>query len=376
MPWQWVPKAKAQAKPKAQKQKAKTKKPAGKPRAAGPKSSRDATAKGASWYLNPFVQETAPASATSIGPFSLVKSVNRFALSTSTVNDTWVVMLHTTGGVKAFSFVCAPAAGSTSGNLTVYTAPQLVSSGFNDSSSIRPLRSALKIRNSTVFTSLAGEVQIYKIANHYDWSGELTLSAGNVAITAAMMDQLKVTMDSSMRTRSVTGARLVQQHIVIAAPASHQGYNEWLDAADQFSTASYNPPGVGAWIAGDITTLTNMINDGGTHDPMEAVIVRMKVAATVQNYGFTLAWHDAVRMPEGSYGMSNAVHQPKGNQTAINAVHEAVSGSGIFNEETGAAVLGTLGVGLASLGRGALMGARAVEAAAARVPLLAIGAGL
>lgn len=302
--------------------------------------------------MDPFQNPGPPPSATSIGEFTTINSVLRQSLSSGNgLNSKYVVLFHSTSSVRGFIFDCTDGPGFSTGPLSYIQLPQLSQSTPTPQSNIRPLRVALKIRNDSVFTGVSGELQVLKMPqqfslgapNNNNGADQAILSgAGNLTFTAAFMDGMKAALAGSLRTHTLTAADLLHTHKVILAPASHIGYNEWLDYLPPFN-GSESGPALGSWTTAQAITTVNSLIYGLDVDAMETLILRFPPSANINTYTMTVVWQDAVRYPIGSTLGSMGDQQPTGDAATIRRSHLAAQATTIF-EEVGEVV----GAGLAA----------------------------
>lgn len=302
--------------------------------------------------MDPFQNPSPPPSATSIGEFTTINSVLRQALSSGNgLNSKYVMILHSSSSVRGFVFDCTDGPGFASGPLSYIQLPQLAQSAPTSQSNIRPLRVALKIRNDSVFTGVSGEMQVLKMPQQFSLGAPNSIGAtdqaitgapGQLSFTAAFMDGVKAAITGSLRTKTLTAADLLHTHKVILAPASHIGYNEWLDYIPPFD-GSETGPAISSWTVAQYKSTVNSLIYGLDADAMETLVLRFPPSTNANSYTMTVVWQDAVRFPIGSTLGSMGDQQPTGDAKTIRSAHLAAQASTIF-EEVGEVV----GAGLAA----------------------------
>lgn len=199
-------------------------------------------------------------------PGRIVSTLN----SDSTANQaTYLVCQWTNSQVKALSW------SSTNRNLLHYTAKQLTD---GKPQFIRPLAMTLRIRNTTVFTSMGGQVKMLNTPNQISWTWD-----GGAAnrVSVETNDAIKEMMRANFDTKVYAAAEFRDSKETHALPAAQIAFKEYT---------TYQDIGAANW---DI--IKNAMITGAGKAAMNTIILEFPHVGTANQYEITLLTQDACR---------------------------------------------------------------------------------
>lgn len=249
---------------------------------------------------------------TSFGNYSTLNLVKRQIITTSTTQDTILMVPNLSSScIAGFRFTDT---GAPTPVLQHVYGP--LTSGFPQA--IRPLRMSLDMKNLTTAVNVAGTVMCLSYDNALDV--DVVYNASPLAglnITSGSVSSLKSLVESAPETRTYTGAELLTGHTFVSCPAAWPEYNHYYDffapafsgdntqmaSVDMF-TISEGQEG-GTYPAG----LTQLVNRGfGDVPGMRGFLVVFKATPNVQSYEITFRRQDGARYPANSLG--HMFHRP------------------------------------------------------------------
>jgi len=218
-------------------------------------------------------------SPASIGEHLVLDGVCRQGISTLTTAPVYIVYQWTASNLQLFSI------NGGSGLITQYSVPQLNTA---NPTAVRPMRASLRLRNTTVFTSLQGTIRSLSSPQQFDWdfSANQTMTAGSLASLGNMMN-------SHPSVRSYAQSELTKTKAWIIPPASVDGFQRY----SEFIIPTSGPMGDQVMINGAQQVAQNIL------------IVQLNATSTIQTMDVALHVQVAARFPNSSL-YSNLTQDP------------------------------------------------------------------
>lgn len=286
--------------------------PKAKPRAKPPAVPRPVSTSSAFAYLNPEFHRRSPASAISLGKFTTINSRTSMSGNTSTTLYDFICVQWTPSGLASWgwSYDGASAVGQFIGRRYLsYLDP-----GVSAVSpvSIKPLRSAVSIRNFTQDTNVSGVVKVLIISDPIEW-GFITNQA-DVVPSLAVCSSIFAMMNTHPSVRSFTGKELQKTHLFVQGPASYVGYNQYLNFNQNASTDAAN----GA-------SIQTALIAGADAAAMQTVIFMIPPSNVAESYEFTVHRQDGCRYVANQLLASTAECQDHASVEFLHRTHTVVS---------------------------------------------------
>jgi len=215
----------------------------------------------------------------SIGEHLVLDGVCRQTISTLTTAPVFIVYQWTASNLQLFNI------NGGSGVVTQYSVPQLNTA---NPTAVRPMRASLRLRNTTVFTSLTGTIRALSSPQQFDWdfSTNQTLSTGSLTSLINMMN-------SHPSVRSYAQAELTKTKAWVIPPASVDGFQKYTD----FIIPLSGPQGDQVMINGASQVAQNIL------------IIALNATSTQQTMDVALHVQVAARFPNSSL-YSNLTQDP------------------------------------------------------------------
>lgn len=328
-------------------------------------------------FLDAALHDQPPPSATSLGLFTTLNSVTRYAIPTISTGRTVFVFQWTPSGIRSMVFtIVAGVSGVPSTGVSREFQPFLdPGASATVPISMRPLRYSVRLRNYTVFTSLEGSVRVLRVNDPMDWT--FKTSSTDLLPSDALSVSIQNLIVGHPHTKTYTARELADEHVFVMTPASHVGYNDWAACSTSVSSSETTP-----WAASQAA-----LTSGADQNSLCTMFISCEATVAAQNYSFTVNCQDACRYPAVHVLSSLATHQPVGDAKTLHTVH-AIANDAVargvapkghefntsgFAQEVLAGIGGGQVIGKA-LATGMRYGARLFRAGRAAAPMLEEGA--
>jgi len=215
----------------------------------------------------------------SIGEHLVLDGVCRQGISTLTTAPVYIVYQWTASNLQLFSI------NGGSGVITQYSVPQLATA---NPTAVRPMRASLRLRNTTVFTSLQGTIRSLSSPQQFEWE-----FSANQTLTAGALTSLANMMNSHPSVRSYSQSEMTKTKAWVVPPASVDGFQKYSDFVIPLSGPT-----------GDLI----MIN-GAQQVAQNILIVQLNATTVIQTMDVALHVQVAARFPNSSL-YSNLTQDP------------------------------------------------------------------
>ena len=280
-------------------------KPAPKKNAGNAKMSLTAAQK----EMSPFGKDYPPLNPNSLGNFTTFTTMSRHTLSTSTTNTKVFVFMPSIRGIYQ--------AAEWDGVTGVESAPGTMSPTYrfataDTPTSMRPLRSGLRIRNTTSNQDVGGIVRVLQQSSPIEWD---FVSGSSTSLTSAMVGELTSACETNPKSVEYSAHSLCfGTNEFVIAPATSSAYNSY---GNQFTAST------GA--ANFQAELNSMINDM----PMNILIITFEPTSVVNTYSITMCDQLALRYPTNT--VLNEMAKPHRKPTDARSserIHEILQNGG------------------------------------------------
>jgi len=266
-------------------------------------------------YMNPFngYGSKPPHQPTSLGNFLAITHSNAFTLNTSTTDPLILIYMPSVRGVyQLLLFNSVSGANIAAANIASPLYRYNASGTETKPLSVRMLRSAMQIQNTTENQKIAGLVKSVQISSPLDFN---FISAVSLDVTTVFAAEVAQVVNSHSRTVENTAQQYAQKVAqVVIAPATSSSYNGYGDH-------SFNPTlGVGS------TQLTFSIAQNDMS--MNTQIFMFMPTSSVNTYSIKLCSQNAFRFPSNTtLGQLQGPAPPAGATFAAQmaAIHEALA---------------------------------------------------
>jgi len=218
-------------------------------------------------------------SPNAIGDHLVLDGVCRQSVTTSATAATYIIYQWTPTNLALFTV------NGTTGVVSQFGVPQLSTA---NPTSIRPMRASLRLRNLTVFTSMAGSIRALSTPQQIEWEFVSPLT-----LTPAALASLGNTMNSHPSVRSYAQTELSKTKAWIIPPASVDGFEKYADFTIPATAAQ-----------GELA----MIN-GASQVAQNLLIIQLNAVATSQTMDVALHVQVAARFPASTL-YSNLTQDP------------------------------------------------------------------
>ena len=246
------------------------------------------------WHFDPMDKRLSLPSSDAVGDFLSVDGVVRSPLTTNAVSPQYLILQWTATHVRAL--ICDGATGT----LTFLPTPQIQTA---NPTSVRAERESLRLRISSVFTSIQGTVRVLSTPQQLIWSFTTPVSA---IVDAPFLTRLGNMMSSHPSVRSFAGAEFLKTQAFITPPASNSGFKSYAP----FFIPATNDQLQAALIDGAIQTSTNLM------------VVQFNTTTVAQTYDLAIHTQTASRF-SANVLYSNLVQAPL--HIDANMEHRAVT---------------------------------------------------
>jgi hypothetical protein len=254
-------------------------------------------------YLDPKGKGTQPpADAQSVGNFLAIPSIERLTLTPTASTAYWAIVLKTRSAIN-FVYI-----NISTRQAIALTAPQLSASSAE---SIRPLRLSCYVRNTTVFTSMAGVVRVLNTPAPLVWEFDGT---GTMKISTAFNNALSAMVDSDPDTKSYSANELADEHFWVSAMSSNVHYHEWNERLPHSTDAEKEA----------------LLEDSSHYGAMNTMIFHLPSPTASNSYDFNVYDQSAARFPANILYQNLAGPQPRTTierQMAINDAAQRNAGA-------------------------------------------------
>jgi len=259
-------------------------------------------------YMDPEGKVDPPASTSSLGNFTTLNSICRQLLVTSASagSDLFVCVQWTPtsnrlvywSGVTATPYIGVVQLGNLVSNVPTTS---------------KPLRLAVTIRNTSVYTSTEGSVRVLCMPQNLDWTSAFATSN---TLTNSFCSSIDAMIESNNKTVTFTAAELKQGKKWIFAPVSNVGYHNWYEQSEAY-------------------TLQNSLVLGAQADAMTTFLVKIPYVANRNTYDFTVRSQDGARYPANSVLANTAKSAARSAPGAIERIHAVASETSHIAEDVG-----------------------------------------
>lgn len=254
----------------------------------------------------------APQLKTSFGNYSTLNLVKRQVITTSTTQDTLLLVPNLSQScIAAFRFTDTGAA-----TPLIQHVYGPLTSGFPQS--IRPLRMSLELKNLTTAVNVAGTVMCLSYDNALDVDAVYNVNAlAGANLSAASVSSLKLLVEGAPETSTYTGAELLSGHSFVSCPSAWPEYNHYYDfiapafTGDNTQMASLDLFNISEGQEGGVYpgAVTALVNRGfGDVPGMRGFLLVFKATPNAQTYEITFRRQDGARYPANSLG--HMFHRP------------------------------------------------------------------
>lgn len=184
-------------------------------------------------------------SSDSVGEFLTVNCTSRFTVQTLAANPVYVIYQFTPTQVRTIVIN-----GLTRNYVNVVNS-QLTSAA---PTSVRALRSSIRVRNTSVFTSVQGSIRTLSSPMQIDWTGAFPSSSVQ-QVSVGFLAQIAAAVTTNFGTTTLTGADFLTTQAVIVPPASNSGFKAWYQFALSASFAAEQQ----GFVSGSLTTVQNCV---------------------------------------------------------------------------------------------------------------------
>lgn len=255
-------------------------------------------------YMDPTGKVEPPLSTDSLGNFVTLTSLRRGSITPSSSNGGYFVIVQPTMS-SSYRVMIVPRTGSP------IVAFEHLNTLYADSpSSVKPLRAAMKLRNSTIMTSLTGTIRTLMLSVGLTW--EFTNTTDHI-LTGTMMTSLESMINENPRVTTYLASQMsVKEHLFVLPPASHSAYNTYQ--------AFFNP-----------TTSLELHNDlvlGAEKMAFSTLIIAIDEPSVANDYSWTYIEQTALRYPANTILNALSKPPPVGDAAWIKKVHDAVGQHG------------------------------------------------
>lgn len=259
--------------------------------------------------LSPFLHVKPPPSNSSLGNFTTYNGISRHVLLTSTTHHTVLIYQPSVRGVYGIAQWNADT--GTVGSID--NSPLYRFASSDTPISTRPMRGALRIRNTTSNQDISGLVQVLSISSPLEF--EFTTPTA-LDITTTFAAELRAMCASNPKSREFTARELsVGQNEFVSSPACFSDYNSY--GKHMFTTTTT--------AAGLQAEYDNVRVDM----PMNIIIVMFPPSSVINSYSITIGQQNAMRYPTNVLlGEMSTPHDKPRNPKLLETAHELVAKSG------------------------------------------------
>lgn len=273
--------------------------------------------------------KVAPPLRTSFGNFTLLNSVDRSTIDTSTTLDR-IVWIPWTASPLA-KLYAEDGGASTGFDQTTYST--LV--GTSSPQYIRPLRMSFQLENITAMLNVAGSVRVYSLDNPIVLSGVCGATTVVPVNFVNPFTILKPLINDAPDTIEITGHDLTTEREYVCPPCSYPAYNSYYEFNDMNVPTDNVRLTSGDWqslIAGtDVTYVPTVSRTSGAETgalgglpPVRGFLLLLPPTPVANSYRLTVRRQDGCRYPVNSLGAAFArVHpkaEAKGEDTLIKCI--------------------------------------------------------
>lgn len=174
---------------------------------------------------------------TDVSAFTIYPSLFRVTFSTSTTLNTYFLFQWGAGGVRGCSWVDQGAATPAQQQpmTGVFWGNNLVNISIPPNM-IRPLRQAVRVRNTTKLSDVSGAVRVLNSPLMNQYISAMNLQANNIGWTTAGVTSFKNLVEQNPSVVTHSAATFLRTQRFVIPPASVSGYEQWNNF--MFSNAS------------------------------------------------------------------------------------------------------------------------------------------
>lgn len=272
-------------------------------------------------YMSPFGKTEPPSNNFSLGNFTTTNLLSRFTLTTSTTNN--VIFVYNSGIRGIWQAACWESpTGAGTGTLIGGTHNQAPLYRFYNGSSetqpiaVKPLRSGVKLHNTTENQLVGGSVRCLQISSPLEWEFEGGASAGTATLTENFKNELLQMANQHPQSVEYTGQELSKQEsIFVTAPCNASAYNSY---GNDFYTAASS--------TADFETCVNLF---ARDMSMNIMVFVFAPTSSAQKYTITMGAQYAFRYPANTILGENAKkHKATMTDEQISDIHSVVQNHG------------------------------------------------